>query len=135
MAYFTLKISRDILKETLLKFRKIKIWPFVLSVIEMYFAAESLSAKYLFDSHKEFENCLSEVIKCFDDLKIGDKESIKVRLKDIHIFILLLNNLFNELNDVDLKLSIQNYLFKDRCFKLCHFVISNYIRLYSFLSL
>lgn len=55
--------------------------PFVQSVIELFLAAESLSAKYLLDSLEEFEKCLSEVVECFDDLKMGDKECIKVRLK------------------------------------------------------
>lgn len=79
-ACFTLKICRDILKETMLKFKKKRL-PLVQSVIELFLAAESLSAKYLLDSLQEFEKCLSEVVKCFDDLKMGDKECIKVRLK------------------------------------------------------
>lgn len=73
-------ICRDILKETMLKFKKKRL-PLVQSVIELFLAAESLSAKYLLDPLEEFEKCLSEVVKCFDDLKMGDKEFIKVRLK------------------------------------------------------
>lgn len=96
MANLVLKISRDILKETLPRFKEMKRWPFVLSVIEMFFAAESLSAKYFLDSHKEFEKCITEVVKCFDDLKLKDTECIKVRLKPIHIFILPLPNLIKE---------------------------------------
>lgn len=62
----------------MLKFKKKRL-PLVQSVIELFLAAESLSAKYLLDPLEEFEKCLSEVVKCFDDLKMGDKEFIKVR--------------------------------------------------------
>lgn len=64
----------------MLKFTKKRL-PLVQSVIELFLSAESLSAKYLLDSLEEFEKFLSEVVKCFDDLQMGDKECIKVRLK------------------------------------------------------
>lgn len=64
----------------MLKFKQKRL-PVIQSVIELFLAAESLSAKYSLDSLEEFEKCLSEVVKCFDDLKIGDKDCIKVRLR------------------------------------------------------
>lgn len=82
-AYSTLKISRDILQETIPKFRNMKSWPFVLSVIEMVFAAESLSVKYFYHSHKEFEKffekCLNEIVKCLEDPNFQDQDCIIVR--------------------------------------------------------
>lgn len=85
MAYSTLKISRDILQETIPKFLKMKRWPFVLSVIEMVFAAESLSLKHAYHSHKEFkkffEKCLTEIVKCLEDPKFEDKDCIVVHVR------------------------------------------------------
>lgn len=82
-AYSTLRISRDILRETIPKFFKMKRWPFVLSVIEMVFAAESLSVKHFYHSRKEFrkffEKCLIEIVKCLENPIFEDKDCIVVR--------------------------------------------------------
>lgn len=50
-------------------------------MIELFLVVELFFVKYLFDFFEEFEKCLFEVVKCFDDFKIGDKDCIKVRLK------------------------------------------------------
>lgn len=84
MVHLTLRISRYILQETVPTFRKMKRWLFVLTVIEVVFAAESLSAKCFYGFDKDFdefffEKCLNEIVKCLEDPNFEDQECITVR--------------------------------------------------------
>lgn len=94
-AYLAWKISRDILKDTIPKFVKMKRWPFVLSVIEMVFATESLGAKYFRVSNREFitfsKQILTTIVECLEKIKLEDNECIDVRIK--HVFYLLIKQL------------------------------------------
>lgn len=83
-------ISWDILNFTIPKFVKMKRWPFVLPVIEMVFATESLTAKCFRGSNKEFttfsKQILITIFECLEKMKLEHNEFIDVRIK--HVFYL-----------------------------------------------
>lgn len=78
-------ISWDILNDTMPKFVKMKRWPFVLPVIEMVFATESLTAKCFRVSNRGFttfiKKILTTIVECLEKMKLEHNECIDVRTK------------------------------------------------------
>lgn len=72
-----------------------KRWPFVLPVIEMVFATESLTAKCFRGSNKGFttfsKQILTTIVKCLEKMKLEHNECIDVRIK--HVFYLPIRQL------------------------------------------
>lgn len=101
-AYLAWRISRDILKDTIPKFEKMKRWPYVLTVIEMVFATESLAAKCFRVSNmcREFttfsKQILTTIVECLEKIKLEDNECIDVRIK--HVFYLSIKQLEKKQN-------------------------------------
>lgn len=61
-----------------------KRWTFVLPVIEMVFATESLTAKCFRGSNKGFttfsKQILTTIVKCLEKMKLEHNECIDVRI-------------------------------------------------------
>lgn len=94
-AYLSWMISWDILKDTIPKFVEMKRWPFFLTVIEMVFATESLTAKCFCVSNKGFstfsKKILTTIVECLEKMKLDHNECIDVRIK--HVFYLPIRQL------------------------------------------
>ncbi|XP_065928089.1 uncharacterized protein [Magallana gigas] len=106
-------ISWDILNFTIPKFVKMKRWPFVLPVIEMVFATESLTAKCFRGSNKGFttfsKQILITIFECLEKMKLEHNEFIDVwdHLIEITIPLDLMGVVLNEI-----KLTMQMFLTK-----------------------